>query len=254
MSPSNVKSPIGQPFIELTMVESTNIYAMDRLQADLAAHGAAFFAHYQTAGKGQRGKSWSADPGNNIALSVIVDSSFLSITHQFPLSVMVALAVHDLFNKYTTDETFIKWPNDIYWRDRKAGGILIENLVRSGALAGSVVGIGLNINQVVFPDTLKNPVSLKQITGKNFDTVALAKELCIGLEKRYHELKDGNFASMLAVYNQYLFKRGQQVRLKYNAAAFYCVVEGVSENGELLVSGAAKDRFEFGEVEWVLTT
>lgn len=252
MLPSYVKSPIGQPFIELTVVESTNIYAMDHLQANLAAHGTAFFAHHQTAGKGQRGKSWSAEPGNNIALSVIVDSSFLSPSHQFPLSVMVALAVHDLFNKYTTDDTFIKWPNDIYWRDRKAGGILIENLIKSGNLGGSVVGIGLNINQVVFPDTLKNPVSLKQITGKNFDPVTLAKELCGCLEKRYHELRDGHFATMFAYYNQYLYKRGQQVRLKNNSAAFYCTIEGVSENGELVVSGAAKERFGFGEVEWVV--
>ncbi|MDB5209488.1 MAG: biotin--[acetyl-CoA-carboxylase] ligase, partial [Sediminibacterium sp.] len=115
--------------MELTVVESTNIYAMERLQANLAAHGAAFFAHHQTAGKGQRGKTWSDEPGSNIALSVIVDCSSFLLTKQFPLSVMVAVACHDLFNKYATGGTFIKWPNDVYWRDRKAAGILIENQV-----------------------------------------------------------------------------------------------------------------------------
>jgi BirA family biotin operon repressor/biotin-[acetyl-CoA-carboxylase] ligase len=246
-----VKSPIGQPFIELTVVESTNIYAMDRLQANLAAHGTAFFAHYQTAGKGQHGKNWSGEPGNNIALSVIMDCSFLSLTKQFPLSVMVAVACHDLFNKYTTDQCFIKWPNDIYWRDRKAGGILIENQVRGDKWMGAVVGIGLNINQTIFPDTLKNPVSLKQITGKDFDPVAIAKELCGCLEKRYVALKNGKFEEMLAYYNQHLFKKGEQVRLKNNSAAFYCTVDEVTEGGELRVLGGPRGEYRFGEIEWL---
>jgi BirA family biotin operon repressor/biotin-[acetyl-CoA-carboxylase] ligase len=250
--PSDVKSTIGQPFIELTLVESTNIYAMERLQANLAAHGTAFFAHTQTAGKGQHGKSWSGEPGNNVALSVIIDCSFLSIARQFPLSVMVAVACHDLFNKYATDQTFIKWPNDVYWRDRKAGGILIENQVKGSSLVGSVVGIGLNINQVVFSEALKNPVSLKQITGKDFDPVAIARELCDCLERRYRELKDGKFEEQLAYYNRFLFKKGAVVRLKHHSAAFYCTIEGVSDLGELMVSGAVRDKFRFGEVEWIL--
>lgn len=252
MPPSDVKNAIGQPFIELTVVESTNIYAMERLQANLTAHGTAFFAHHQTAGKGQHGKTWTGEPGTNIALSVVMDCSFLSLSRQFPLSVMVAVAARDLFNKYTTDDTFIKWPNDLYWRDRKAGGILIENQVRGGQWLGSVVGIGININQTSFSSELKNPVSLKQITGKNFDPVVLAQELCEGFEKGYADLRAGGFETMLANYNQYLFKRGEVVRLRHNSAAFYCTVEGVSAEGELLVTGGPKESFRFGEVEWML--
>jgi BirA family biotin operon repressor/biotin-[acetyl-CoA-carboxylase] ligase len=115
---------LGKPFIELTVVESTNIYAMERLQANLAAHGTAFFAHHQTAGKGQHGKSWSGEPGNNIALSVIIDCSFLSIARQFPLSVMVAVACHDLFNKYTTDQASSKGPMICIGVTERQGGSL----------------------------------------------------------------------------------------------------------------------------------
>jgi BirA family biotin operon repressor/biotin-[acetyl-CoA-carboxylase] ligase len=238
--------------MELTEVESTNIYAMDRLQANLAAHGTVFFAHSQTAGKGQHGKSWSAEPGRNIAMSVIIDCSFLLLSQQFPLSMMVALACHDLFSKYAGDETFVKWPNDIYWRDRKAGGILIENQVRGSNWQAAVVGIGINLNQTVFSSELKNPVSLKQITGKDFDTVSVAKELCDCLEKRYGQLKNGSFEKLLSEYNERLFKRGEKVRLKKGAVGFECVISGVSANGELEVMGGLQESYRFGEVEWVL--
>ncbi|MFA6609111.1 MAG: biotin--[acetyl-CoA-carboxylase] ligase, partial [Candidatus Paceibacterota bacterium] len=164
--------------MELAVVESTNIYAMDLLQANLAGHGAAFFAHQQTSGKGQRGKSWTTEPGQNIALSVIIDVSFLTITRQFPLSSMVAAASYDFFSNYAGDETRIKWPNDIYWRDRKAGGILIENLVRGNNWQGAVAGIGINLNQTGFQASVRNPVSLKQITGKQYNPVEMARELC----------------------------------------------------------------------------
>lgn len=252
MLPLDVKSTIGQPFVELSVVESTNIYAMDHLQANLAAHGTAFFAHHQTAGKGQRGKSWTADPGNNIALSVIIDCSFLSLNQRFYVSMMTGIACFHFFNKYATDEVSLKWPNDLYWRDRKAGGILIENQVRGNQWMASVVGIGMNINQTSFPATVKNPVSLKQITGKNFDAVTLAKELCIYLENGYQQLKAGAFEEILKHYNSILFGRGKTMRLKNNNAAFYCTIEGVSADGELLVSGAPKDSYRFGEVEWLL--
>lgn len=238
--------------MELTVVDSTNIYAMDRLQANLAAHGAAFFAHHQTAGKGQRGKSWSDEAGNNIALSIIIDPSFLLLSNPFPLSMMVAAGCYDFFSKYAGDETAIKWPNDLYWRDRKAGGILIENLVRGNKWQGAVAGMGININQTVFPGTVKNPVSLKQITGKNHDTVALAKELCGCLEIRYRQLLDGQTALLHDFYNLHLYKKDSVVKLKKDNRSFFCTIKEVSLTGELVVADGPQDHFRFGEVEWVL--
>jgi BirA family biotin operon repressor/biotin-[acetyl-CoA-carboxylase] ligase len=243
------KTAIGQPFIELNEVDSTNMYAMEQIQANMAGHGTAFFAHHQTAGKGQRGKTWIASKDAHIALSVVTDMSFLLPSEQFQLSVAAALAVYDFFSKYAGDETAIKWPNDLYWRDRKAGGILIENSIKGTRWESAVIGIGININQPSFPPELKNPVSLKQITGKNFDPVALAKELCSCLENRYQDLVNRRFAHMLIDYNELLYKRRQKVRLKKNNAVFNCVIEGVSASGELQVSGGLG--FQFGEVEWL---
>lgn len=248
LSASPAKTAIGTPFTELTETESTNIYAMDRLQANLAAHGAAFFAHHQTSGKGQRGNTWQSEPGSQIALSVVVDTSFLSLSNPFPLSVAAALAAHDMYAHYAGDETRIKWPNDIYWRDRKAGGILIENQVRGAVWPKSVIGIGMNINQRQFPPSIGTAVSLKQITGKNYLPVTLAQELCASLERRYNELQAGGFTKMLTEYNEQLYRKGKATRLKKGSTSFHCVVEEVNANGELLVSGG--HHFRFGEVVW----
>ncbi len=122
---------IGKNLTILESVDSTNNYAMAAVRAGLAKHGDAFFAMDQVKGKGQRGKGWMTEPGANIIMSVVLHPSTVQLQQQFRLSMAVALAVHDFFGRYGGDETKIKWPNDIYWRDRKAGGVLIESLVGS---------------------------------------------------------------------------------------------------------------------------
>ena len=164
----------------------------------------------------------------------------------------MALACHDLFLKYAGDETTIKWPNDIYWRDRKAGGILIENLIRGDQWAWSVVGIGINVNQAHFPEMLKNPVSLKQITGKEHDTRDLARELCKCVEGRLGDWREKGAGFLLDEYNQRLYKRGESVKLKKESIVFPCIIKEVSLNGDLIIDGAAQESFRFGEVEWVI--
>ncbi len=251
LPPLSAKTPLGQPFIELTTVESTNIYAMEQIQANMAVHGTSYFAHDQTAGKGQWGKSWIAEPGSHIALSVIVAGSELNLSNPFSLSMLSALAVRDFFSHYAGSETKIKWPNDLYWRDRKAGGILIENAVRGNIWQWAVIGIGINLNQEQFPASLVNPVSLKQITGKAQDPVKKAKELCNCLDNRFRQLLAGKEEKMLEEYNQQLYKQGQQVKLKKDNRIFGCTIQGVSASGSLQVSGTLEENFEHGEVTWL---
>ena len=126
---------------------------------------------------------------------------------------------------------------------------MIENLVRGNIWQGSVIGIGMNLNQGVFAGSLKNPVSLKQITGKQFDTVSMARELCAVLELRYRQLQQEGPEGIVADYNRYLFKRGEEVRLKKDSVVFTCIVKGVSAEGKL---ETGRGSFSFGEVEWVL--
>ncbi len=256
--PYKPDGPIGRVFIELGSVDSTNNYATARAHAGLASHGTVFFAREQFAGRGQRGRAWKSRPGDNIIMSAVLEpakesGSGLSMTRQFPLSCCVALACHDFFSHYALPgETSVKWPNDLYWRDRKAGGILIENICRGADWLFSVVGIGININQVEFEGSLKNPVSLKQVTGKTFDAVLLARELCACLDRRYGELVSGETSRQWEEYNARLYKRGMAVRLKKDNALFETVVEGVSPAGELMTRDTMERRFGYGEVEWVI--
>jgi BirA family transcriptional regulator, biotin operon repressor / biotin---[acetyl-CoA-carboxylase] ligase len=249
LRPENV---IGEPFTELSEVDSSNNYAMAKAQAHLAAHGSTWFAWYQKAGKGQRGKNWNAERGQNIMMSCVVEPGLLSIDNQFILSVMVALACHDFFSTYAGDETKIKWPNDIYWRDRKAGGILIENILKGKEWKFAIIGIGININQTLFLPNLPNPVSLKQITGKTFNVIDLAKQLCTLLEKRWQQLKTKPRSELMSEYSSLLYKRDRQVTFKKDNAFFEAKVTGVSDKGNLLIDTGVETEIPFGAVEWII--
>jgi BirA family biotin operon repressor/biotin-[acetyl-CoA-carboxylase] ligase len=249
-------NPVGSPFIELQSVDSTNNYALGRIHSGLADAGTVFFAHEQTAGKGQWGKSWASGRGMNIMMSALIRPLFLLPFQQFRLSAAIAIAVHDLFKKYAGDGTSIKWPNDLYWRDRKAGGILIENIIttknhRAEAWEWAVAGIGININQTGFSPELPNPVSLKQITGKDHDPVQLARELCNNINGSIEKLEGGNFSDTLRSFNDILYKKDQAVKLKKASRVFEAVIKGIDENGFLIVQHAVEERFNFGEVEWL---
>lgn len=233
----------------LDTVDSTNIYAMKQIHAAMATHGMAWFAREQTAGKGQRGKSWKSEKDKNITLSLVLEPGRLQYTNQFQLSAAVALACFEFFSNYAGDETKIKWPNDLYWRDRKAGGILIENIVQGKNWKWAVVGIGININQTMYNTAIKKPVSLKQITGKNFDVIELAKILHGLLMKYVNELKEDN--SIITAYNEHLYKLNHLVTLKKGNEIFETVIKEVSATGQLVTVDARERQFDFGEVEWV---
>ena len=257
-------NPIGKPFIELRSIDSTNKYAMGLIHGELlpdghgeAQHGMAVFTHEQTAAKGQRGRKWTSQKDLNIALSILLKPYPLSVPDQFKLSVCIAVSAWEFFSKYAGDETKVKWPNDIYWRDRKAGGILIENVIQSSQLAvgswvWSVIGLGININQTDFDPDLPNPVSLKQITGKIHEPIELAKELCSIIEKNYQLLIARNFMALFNKYQTHLYKKDEKVKLKKGTRVFETTIKGVSETGQLITQHSIEERFEFGEVEWIL--
>jgi BirA family biotin operon repressor/biotin-[acetyl-CoA-carboxylase] ligase len=214
-------------------VDSTNNYAMGLVHAGMAQHGTSVFAHEQTKGRGQRNKQWLSETNSNIALSIIFEPQEWSTSQLFILSKLVSTGVLHFFNSYTTGGVAIKWPNDIYWCDRKAGGILIENIIQGSEWKYSVAGIGLNINQTDFKKLKNKAVSLRQITGSSFDPSSLAIELCIYL--------DAN-----------LFQLGKKVKLKKGSRLFEAVIKDVTSLGQLVVQHAVEERFEVGEVEWVI--
>jgi BirA family biotin operon repressor/biotin-[acetyl-CoA-carboxylase] ligase len=245
---------IGFKFVELSTVDSTNNYATALIHGGQATHGEAIFAHEQTAGKGQRGKRWDSEKGSNIMLSVIVNTTPIQHLPPFLLSAATALACHQLFESYALSETFIKWPNDIYWRDRKAGGILIENIFRGKEWQWAVIGIGININQTKFPEGKLRPVSLKQITGKKHIPTILAKDLCVLLEKYYQLLIENQTDTVLDAYQANLFRNGEIVQLKKEDQILETNILGITPEGYLRTQVTNQDKeqlFTVGEVEWM---
>jgi BirA family biotin operon repressor/biotin-[acetyl-CoA-carboxylase] ligase len=244
--------PAAVFFTVLDRVDSTNNYAMEQVHAGLARHGMAWFAREQVAGKGQRGRGWDSEPGKNIALSLILQPELIKITQGFFLSAAVALACNDLFSKYAGDETSIKWPNDLYWRDRKAGGILIENVQQGSAWKYAIIGVGININQTIFNAALKNPVSLKQITGRDHDAIKLGEELYELLMARVANMGTGSFEETRKIYNHHLFGLNKPVRLKKDNIVFETIVKEVNAQGQLVTVDAIERCFDFGKVEWIV--
>ncbi len=242
----------GEPFNILPTTDSTNNHAMNEARMGQASDGMAYFALDQYQGKGQRSRSWCSKPGENIILSVVKDCSGLQLNNQFQLSVAVALACFDFFSAYAGDETRIKWPNDIYWRDRKAGGILIENMVKAGRWDKAIIGMGINVNQTSFDKMEGKPVSLKQITGKSFDPISLAKELCLHLDKRISMLENRPFEQLLSAYNEQLFKKNELVLFKRDNIQFQAKVNGVDKDGQLLIVHGVEEQIPFGEITWIL--
>jgi BirA family transcriptional regulator, biotin operon repressor / biotin---[acetyl-CoA-carboxylase] ligase len=243
--------PIGHQFIELARIDSTNNFAMAKVHAGEAAHGTVYFAHEQTMGKGQRGKSWSSSPGENIILSVVLAPPGKLPVHQFLLNMALAVAAFDFIHESIAENLAIKWPNDLYWRDSKLGGILIENLFRGKDLIGSVAGFGINVNQTHFDGKIPNPVSFKKITGLDYGLKELSKTLCGHIGKRYSALKNSDTKNILSEYNGRLFKKNERVSLKKEQKEFNTTIREVNLEGQLITE-APDGIYNHGEVEWIL--
>ncbi len=244
--------PVGKPFIELLEVDSTNNYAMAQVQAALAVHGTAWFAHKQTSGKGQRGKTWLSKEKENIILSLAINPSPLTVSNQFVVSAVTALACAELLKRYTDKDIKIKWPNDIYCVDRKAGGILIENIIQGQQLKFSIVGIGININQTVFSADVPNATSLAEVTGKQYDPVVLAGELCVIFEKKWSLIEEGGFDKILFDYQQHLYKLNEIVKFKFENEVLLAKVVGVNAQGELILNTGEQITIPVSQITWLL--
>ncbi len=243
---------IGTPFIELVATESTNNYAMQQIQQGLAQSGAVWFTSNQTNGKGQRGKEWISEKGKNLAFTAVFQPNELfNLQHSFILSALVANSCCKCLNKLVNNEALIKWPNDIYWNDRKAAGILIENVIVGKLWKWAVIGIGINVNQTQFSN-LPNPVSLQQITGKEFNIKELALKLTANLNLEFELFKEKGNKEIINEYNNLLYKKNELVKFKKETRTFNARVLLADSYGRLHISESSESELEFGSVEWVI--
>lgn len=151
--------------IYIAETDSTNRYLREHPTTD----DVVVTTDYQTAGRGCGSNTWESERGQNLTFSVLIHPTGVEAARQFRLSMAISLAIVDALSCYVAEGLSIKWPNDIYWHDRKLCGILIECTLSGQTIRDCIIGVGLNVNQLRFVSDAPNPVSLRQITGREFD-------------------------------------------------------------------------------------
>ena len=240
-------------FTVLDSVESTNNYAMGLVHAGLATHGQAWFAKEQWGGKGQREKKWISKPNENILISIVVKPDKVFNNNILHFNMLVASICHRFVSKIAGSECKIKWPNDLYFGDRKAGGILIENVFKGKLWSWSVVGIGINVNQTTFDKEIENPTSIQLTTGDQYDNIDLAKQLHADFLFQINLYKMADTEAILEYYNKHLYKKGEEAKLYFNNKLVDSFIKEVNNNGQLITMDDGIQRtFNFGEVGWII--
>ncbi len=254
----------GKSFIYLPECLSTNEYALQML-SDKSSEKALFdgtliITDNQTAGKGQAGNIWQANPNENITLSLILKPHFLDANEQFWLNMVVALGIFDFVSSKIKDNNLvkIKWSNDIFIDNKKVGGILIQNILSGKNINCSIIGIGLNINQLDFNISTATSLLLASTnasvdaTATTYNVRICVEELLTYLEKRYFQLKENKKALIKFEYLQNMYHYQEKAMFEDVEGTFEGEIIGVDEIGKLCIKKNDKlHYYHFKEVKFL---
>jgi BirA family transcriptional regulator, biotin operon repressor / biotin---[acetyl-CoA-carboxylase] ligase len=253
--------PSTNSFASEMLMEPSNLSlnSVEERNPDYFGEGVVVSTFNQTNGRGQMGSRWASEPNMNLAVSIILKPHFLQARQQFHLNKAVALAVCDFVaNQYgennpsLKNDVTVKWANDIYVKNNKIAGILIQNSLSGVDIQSTIIGIGLNINQTHF-NNLPNATSLKLETKKTYDLREMLEKLCIFVEQRYIQLKKREFDKLHNQYLDKLYRMGEDAIYQYpNGDYFSGRIIGVGDNGKLtLLTKSGVENFDVKEVKFV---
>lgn len=217
-------------------------------------HGDVIWAEHQTAGRGQRGHSWTSPEGKNLTFSLVLEPTFLPVEEQFLLSEAVALALTDTFASLGIDAR-IKWTNDIYVGDRKLVGILIEHNYSGQTLTRTIAGIGINVNQTAFDPALPNPISMAVATGRTFDRQQVLETFLEQVTVRFAQLENGEKELLQRDYREQMYALCEMRPFRFpDGTPTLAAIQGVKPSGELILlhDDGARKEYLFREIEFVL--
>ena len=241
--------------IRVQTADSTNRLLKELSSSNALEEGSALIAETQTAGRGQKGASWEAAPGQNITCSLLLYPRFLSLKQHFLLAKIIALGVKETLDSLVPhlSSFSIKWPNDIYCENRKIAGILIENDLMQRQITRSIVGIGLNVNQETFTSDAPNPVSLRQLLGKSIGLDEVLETMLRRIMQWYQRLKDGQFEIISMAYHNALYHKTGFYKYEDKTGIFGAQIQSVSDDGFLnLMTDRGETRcYAFKEVSFV---
>lgn len=222
---------------------------MDFLKIGSASHGTLILTDNQTQGRGQRGNVWYTEPKQNLTFSLIIKPGFIAPAQQFQLHLMVSLALVEVLDEMVSPG-YIKWPNDIYIDKKKIAGILIENNLRGGKIENAVIGIGLNVNQINFPN-VSTATSLRLVTSKVYNREELLELIVLKIEKYFLKLKNGASQELKQAYLKRLLGYNEELKFEDASGIFTGIIRGVSETGQLLVERAGNQQhYDLKEVKY----
>jgi len=239
---------IGRKVIYLNHVDSTNNYTAKLLKDGKIDNGTVILAEDQFSGKGYRSSRWVSNSGENLTISVFLDNVNLSVKNQFLLTQIVSLILVDLLKRFKI-KSEIKWPNDIYVGGEKIAGVLIENQIKLSTIKSSIVGIGLNVNQIHFEDFIAT--SIKKHTGK-FQNIDNVLYLFINSFNKIWNLYFHQASFIEKEYLNHLYLRDVISNYKDGMGVFSGIIRGVKSSGKLLVE-KDKNRIGYGmkEIEFI---
>ena len=238
--------------IKLQETRSTNTY-LDSIDTECPQQeGCVVTTHTQSAGRGQRGNSWEAEPGKNLTFSYLLRPDGVAPQEQFILSQAVSLAVVDVLSRYAQGFS-VKWPNDIYYHDSKIAGILIEHNLSGMSISRTIVGIGLNINQQQFISDAPNPISLQQITGREYDLDAILAEVLEATTIRYAQCV-GDRKQLQLDYAAALYRKDGFYPYRDAQGEFMATIREVQPDGYLVLcdTDGRVRQYAFKEVAFII--
>ena len=236
--------------IRMQEVDSTNSFLKNLKTYDADALTVAV-ADHQTAGRGQGTHTWESEPGKNLLFSLLTCPTWVPVRQQFLLSEAGALAVKDALDTYT-DGITLKWPNDVYWNDKKISGTLIETSIDSKGIKTCIFGIGINVNQEAFHSDAPNPVSLRQILGHEVDKDELLQKVIGGFRRYYELLRRADYMDVSGIYHLSLYRRKGFHRYEDADGDFEGAFVEVEDDGHLILhdkQGVIRS-YSFGEVKF----
>lgn len=242
-------------YILVRETASTNSY-MARM-ASMLPSATVIHTPIQSAGRGQRGNTWESEDGKNAIFSFLLKQPAVAADKQFYISEAASLAVIDALKSYADGFT-IKWPNDIYYHDKKIAGMLIENSLMGDGINHSIIGIGVNVNQMQFLSDAPNPVSLAQIIGSETETEKILHEICQNIERRtdFVSMSVDDFEAMHTEYIENLYRAdgGYHDFSLPDGERFTAKIVGVAPDGVLTLEreDGTVASFYFKEVSYII--